>query len=490
MPLVSFDGTLNDIFLQAFAGGRRKESLVVLSYRDLKNDFKRPFLGTEDLALDQRVRYNQPQFGPGGQYPSIIPVVQSSGTGKTRTVMQLSKHRLGMLVSVRPALTSYSQETVLFDHQIPPGEAIVGAELNSETDSFRTDLYFTETRRIAIWLIALATEILKFYREEYAEFRHLYLKRNDEESSAEMDETIWAEFKAYVGELLKHRSCGTLPVVSPNRHSKEAAFSTPREYLLKDVAASAAHMRDLPRYSFDEFKKAGGKYRWQDLDWTISYFTKDVEAAFNNLVDFLGEKDEYFHLAIDRSTNMRQNLYIFLELWPRLRQTVLFVLDKDANAIFTYNNETCFPSPRFCSSDPDPRLHPNQRLPRSHDSLPQNLALRAEATRYTEIVRGEGKPITHKELRGWLPKMGRPMLNGEMCRNIGASRHFAADGFNMLLDEIAGQRGADPKYRIYTSWDTLDLTIALLGHRMPLVMDRIYRKQPRAQTQSLGNCPR
>jgi len=155
---VSLAGSINDIFERVFSQALQ-DQLIVSHQPHVEYDFKRPYLGSGAADLDAHVRgLTVDSTGEESPfYAWIVPVLQSSGTGKTRTVIQLSRIRLGILVCVRPLAR---QPTLM-----PPRDDIVA---NILVDTANT--VFEDTRIIATWLIALAQKLLAFYQEDYENF--------------------------------------------------------------------------------------------------------------------------------------------------------------------------------------------------------------------------------------------------------------------------------------------------------------------------------
>lgn len=140
---VSLDGTINDILQRAY-GIAEQEVIILPSPQELEADFKKPFLGVGATALDKDVlqKLRKVQSDEKPYYACVIPVLQSSGSGKTRTVMQLSQSRLGMLVCVRPKSGPLDAPT-----SIPPRDDDVADLLLAPTGNI-----FEETRILATWL--------------------------------------------------------------------------------------------------------------------------------------------------------------------------------------------------------------------------------------------------------------------------------------------------------------------------------------------------
>lgn len=161
---IPLDGTLNQIFERA-CGVPERDPLPVVDPDSIARDFSRPYMGGGADTLDKWVLYYKEQVDNSETsarhfYANVIPILQSSGSGKTRTVMELSRRRLGMLVCVRPKVAL--RDGIPLSTSIPPRDDIVADHLLAPTEGF-----FHSTRIIATWLIALARELAKFYRKGY-----------------------------------------------------------------------------------------------------------------------------------------------------------------------------------------------------------------------------------------------------------------------------------------------------------------------------------
>ena len=259
----------------------------------------------------------------------------SSGTGKTRTVIQLSYIRSGLLVCVR---RSYRQTT-----SIPPRDDDVADILLAHANRV-----FGKTCIVATWLIALARELLLFYQKDYANFCNGI--------GGFANATVWSRWKQEEAELLKPRSAGTSHISSPPRPFATADSLTPREQPLRDVARTARGLSTADRYSYATHCSACRDLNIYPDEATspAAFFKEDLSDAFQKLTTFVGGLPEYFHLAIDSCGIMQDRLQILRQLWSHTAGVVLFLLDNDAKiARFYDRHELDHPAkPGSASGDP------------------------------------------------------------------------------------------------------------------------------------------
>lgn len=441
---IPLDGTLNQIFERA-CGVPERDPLPVVDPDIIARDFSRPYMGGGADTLDEWVLYYKEQVDNSETsarhfYANVIPILQSSGSGKTRTVMELSRSRLGMLVCVRPKVAL--RDGILLSTSIPPRDDIVADDLLAPTEGF-----FHPTRIIATWLIALARELAEFYREDFTEF----CKQNHTDSAAaKRDPKLWAVYKSRVAELLKPESVRLSPVSSPNLESEEGSSPPSRHRLLENVTRTAVKLRKQSCYSMDEYHKKTGDKKGLDASLAAGFFQKDLDAAFQRITDFIGDTGDYFHLAIDECGSLGERLHILRRLWSYTHGVFLFFLDTNTEIALTYNDGPVLSSARPTSV--------NKKLMEPFLALPQNLALRADEEIYAKILSGQGDRVTHRDLLSWLPKMGRPLLNDTPYREI------TETSMDLLITKILKTTSRE-------QWHTSCVqTIALTSQRMPLTL--------------------
>lgn len=237
---ISLEGTLNDMFERAAT-----PLAVVLPTADIiATDFKRPFLGSGDVSLDTHVKYVKEEGITLYNCANVIPIVQSTGSGKSRTVMQLARSRLGMLVCIRDE--DYFKPAHL--KSVPPQDRGVMSDL-----TYGSDDIFSQTQFIATWLIALAKELLEYYQEAETVYRSYLTGTKIEETGYDVTRTPenWKAFKTVVSEHLKSQSISTLYDCPASYRGWTPATS--RIELLEKVRATTASLRADPQFSEEAY---------------------------------------------------------------------------------------------------------------------------------------------------------------------------------------------------------------------------------------------
>ena len=493
---VQVDVKLDDI-LRAALGSDPEPKGTAASLEDaeaLREDFQKPFLGSADQMLRLHVERH---MGKGGNramvYANVIPILQSSGFGKSKTVTQLSATNLGLFVCVRAAtLNRVSQ---------PPADSSVLPFLQEDLSSRGHLTVFRKTRIVAVWLIAMAEEMASFYTKEWKKFQE---EHGDDR----------AAFITHVGDVLSPSqaplSRGSTP---PRRKTSTSSSVNHRDRVLNAIAEKATALRKESRYStaaydrrrrkrdsgrkrkaddstssasFDikedpgmtsddtEYVKArpapsnvsGGLADEAQLDpeelsrysATAEFFQTDLHKAFAHLESCLpeeprgsdSERKYFFHLAIDECGKMASRLAVIRRLWSLIgvSRCFLFLLDTNTQISLTYGQESVDSSLRLKTGE-KALLPPFTRLP-------QDLALRQDISSYLQMVNGD-TIVSHNDVSAWLPKMGRPLLNDKwLLRSLAGKPNLA---------KLSGKLLSDP---VVEPFSKIQPSIALALHRMSL----------------------
>jgi len=260
-----------------------------------------------------------------------------------------------------------------------------------------------------------------------------------------------------VGELLEPRPAGTSPGSSPPRRYGKATSLAPREQLLQDVAHLAKALCADSKYSLEEHLRSYDGHP-DDASNAAAFFGEDLRDAFQKIATFIGGPSEYFHLAIDECSAMGNRLHILRRLWSHTTGVVLFLLDTNTQLALSYDTSRLPSSARVESG--------NKQLKEPFIALPRNLALDRDVTRYVEILRGDGNPVTHQELLTWLSKMGRPLLDDTPYQAIHEDTTITK-----LQIKLLGRRSNSLGQNMEKKpWGDCQETMALLAQRMPLTL--------------------
>jgi hypothetical protein len=499
------DVKLDDIF-RAALGPDPKPKVAAAPPEDaqaLREDFQKPFLGHADEMLRLHV---ESQMNQGGNrelvYANVIPILQSSGSGKSKTVTQLSAKNLGLFVCVRAEGFGVVSQ--------PPADRSVLQFLQEDPSSGGYLTYFRKTRIVAVWLLAMAEVMASFYEAEWQKY-----KQEHDSSREQEHDSNYGAFIAHVGDLLSPSAAPLSRGSTPPRKGSTPFSVNHRDRVLNAIAEKATALRKDRRYSTAQYKRrhrsreTGRKRKaddntlntthdmGEDLDPTsddteygkarpgpsnadggiaygaqlgpdelsqysaaAEFFGNDLRTAFARLESRLppegkgsdGARRHFFHLAIDECGKMASRLAVIRRLWSLIgvSRCFLFLLDTNTQISLTYSQE---------SVDSTFRMNTREKalLP-PFTKFPYDLALRQDLSSYLEMVDGR-TGATHADVSAWLRKMGRPLLNDYWLLDSLTGEPHLEKLSNKLLPHFP----EEPFNEIQTS-------IALALHRMSLIL--------------------
>ena len=131
IPPSSLEEVLEQALSQQIERNRRSQ--LGLHKSVLVEDFKRPFEGNSAIRLHERLRTLSEEDEK--LYATVLPLIQSSGVGKSRTVVELSKYAPGIMFCIRttPASNSLSlptQDAPIFQFLSQSIPAVTNGEIN------------------------------------------------------------------------------------------------------------------------------------------------------------------------------------------------------------------------------------------------------------------------------------------------------------------------------------------------------------------------
>lgn len=188
------DRVLEEMFRKHYRRPKRPPMLPPMKQGNVASDFQREFSGQGARYLQRHLQLVGATYDADYHYARVVPVIQSSGAGKSKTVVELAKLELGFFVCVRD----------------PPGEQVVSEPprdeevipwlRTAESDGEGKSKYKT----LAIWLESLAIELVSFYRRQWQ-----CLFKETWPAYQQQDSLRWQEFKIRMAELLKPAPSGS-----------------------------------------------------------------------------------------------------------------------------------------------------------------------------------------------------------------------------------------------------------------------------------------
>jgi hypothetical protein len=389
-------------------------------------DFKKEYIGTAVDSLHQLLRHaiqkNQTQKK---YYAPVMAIVQSSGTGKSRTAVELTKHVLGLYVCVRP-----------------PGSGNINSAPPQDISVYRylkPEYYETPEESalaVAFWLKAYCVE-----------FRRYCLAKREKAGT----QLSHKEFVRLVSSSLME---GLLPDV--DRGIRDGT-SFERTRLLDAISSKATEFAE----AFRNTDPASPPVIFETL------LVNMVKPDFRLLEEIVGQ-DDFIFLAFDEAISLGpQRLTALRRLLNHLKLKKFWVLVLDTNNRVSEIAVRAAVEPSLRLLNRDLYLAP------LFVALPHDLFLSTEqgATRYNKILSGEIS-VTHRELIALLPKMGRPLWDDSSLKNEDMEQ-FAIAGVSMraIYEKLIGG-----SMDIAQKEMTDARTIATICQRVPLQLIGVQGK--------------
>jgi hypothetical protein len=247
-------------------------------------DFQDEFVGGVVDDLDDHLTEQRPYI-----HVPVFAILQSSGTGKTRAVMQLCQKRLGLYTCIRhnPIMASGnstsadlrksapSQDQEVYEHLVPEGVRT----RHRHRDADDNDEGFENTGQALIavtsWLWAFATEFAGFIKEQNPELDDCWASFVQRTSAVLMND-ITPGFRLVPG------SAGTKPLTKGRSR---------RDTLLLRIRQSAVEQAIV----LEKLRRSTG----EELNRALAESLREPFEALQDLI-----KDEYCFLAIDEAISM------------------------------------------------------------------------------------------------------------------------------------------------------------------------------------------
>jgi hypothetical protein len=442
---VSTLGCLNDIFIRAAATEESLASSRSLSPPEdiVRQDFGRQFIGTgaDDLRahinLQRQNTENNKSF-----YSNVVPVLQSSGAGKTRTVVQLSQKELGLLICVRSQPSN--PETVVSE---PPRDQETARWLQGQSGKSGGSSIFEQNRTLAVWLIAMAEVIGTFYRDQWTQS----IKRNHGET--------WPLFVERVGQLLAP-STAIISSAWTSAQSMEVDGQSiaSRADLLSAINRRAQEMTaQFPVEAYQAKQGSRTANDGQEESRCVHFFEESLKVAFSAVSSFVathGGDEAFFHFAIDECGQLGRRLSRFRRIWQVLPSNCWMLwMDTNTDIPLTYGSITGASSARLASQE--------LTLMRPFVALPQDIELMHNFVEFREIVLGNRK-VTFASTLNWLPRMGRPLLSDS---HVMQSAEVVESNSVIVLTNLAKKICLTLQ-----PFEDCRATIALIAQRFPITL--------------------
>jgi hypothetical protein len=352
-------------------------------------DFRRQYVGSGSHMLRDHVHSIAATYHETKAYARVLPILQSSGSGKTRCTVELGKLELGLLVCIRGARFADGQGAV----SAPPRDESVCEWLQSDTDNKHPE------QRMAAWLAATAYEIRQLCTS--------YLELDTEIAVPGEKPDRWNVLIAKIAEALAPvDSQGQVRSARSSLLQKIAATS---EVILNELVTLIGQAETL--HSSTSVTSNTAQTKIPTLSertcliraQRVAQEFKDLEALFPD------DSKAFFHLAIDECSQLGENVHRLRRMWSDVSQKTkrswILLLDtkfsiSGISGVVAYN-----------SSD---RFLDGYTLPEPFMLLPLDVELADDSDtrdRYLKVINGQDHIYTHHTVLEFLRKMGRPLLN-------------------------------------------------------------------------------
>lgn len=374
----------------------------------LWDDFKRPFLGSGATDLQAHIKKQSclARIDPKG-YPAVCPVLQSSGTGKTRTVLQLGEIEPGLLVCVRDVGDPRRLSSC------PRRDEAACRWLKTEKD-----LRILSHKKITVWLIALAEELTTFYRHEL---------------EGVSGSKSWSQLKV---SLAKGLAPSGPPPRPPHDNAPEETLLSwrmnkiqrkERREMFDRIAERAAELLEEAPFSGPFSEDLSN----QDIVSRLAPRLREAFHSFQEVLDPYWDDEAFFHLAIDSCGALEDDVYTLRRIWTALEMPRFWLLlvdmktwiletgARDTSCKFCRSIVTAKPLTRGVIVHSDRDRIDISRKPGSPRTtpfyvMPHDVGLTGNDT-YQRVLRGEAV-LSHSQLVALLPLMGRPLLGDSLLQ--------------------------------------------------------------------------
>jgi hypothetical protein len=401
-------------------------------------------------------------------YAPVVALLQSSGSGKTRTAIQLSTLQVGLYVCVRPP-PSLGHTTSAPPQDVSAYNGLVPANPNGDRNELDALI------AVGSWLCAFAISFFELLQKHY---------------SRQPPAPSWDEFVRNIAATLYNDivpgfrvegaagfrlspTAARIRALAEGSTSPNKSHLSIREKLLQDI-------HDLAESKRREFAKYAQDYRVRrgdDAQAPEKHIYAELKEALQKLQDMIPNEQDiipnenYCYLAIDEAASLGPKRLVALRrclsyhVFPKFRILLLDTSNKVADltgmevgndvlpSSFRLGNETLYLAPPFTTLPHDVKLWKDP----------------PQAEKYGAILTGTVKTTTtFKDIYDLLPLMGRPMLNDEYWCDRGRLNKRGAESLYAKLVASSASTTESSNTDEHNRTDTVSRTIAGASQRLPL----------------------
>ncbi|KAH8089366.1 hypothetical protein HD553DRAFT_339577 [Filobasidium floriforme] len=412
----------------------------------LEEDFSRPYVGSADQILHGVLS----AFSANKEsYAAVFPILQSSGVGKTRTVVKLTDHAPGILLCIRePEAPNWfsslpEQDKPIYEFLKLPYPTTPKALAKKRESRW---IEWSKHLRFASLLAATVRLFRERFNETVKTLKISAAKPNNYEWSR-IVERLRSEFTD--GIVAGYRSPTSTSHTNPkldessNMSETSKVASPSRSSLIRSIAMLA-----------QEFEAGSGKFGYIEPPAEVyfnageAHFRISVMRALAPLVASIEENLEatsasepfrYFHVALDEFDGFSDLLTPASRVMSLLTDSPLRLLLIGMNTKLAHvTRPTVVPS-SF-------RMTTGEKRPcQPHLVISHDIQLIQEDTyqHYRAFLQGE-KQLTHSEMLDLIRYMGRPLWNGKVYQaGQGDDSSVAGIGLSHVVRKMGCKPEAD-----------------------------------------------
>jgi hypothetical protein len=416
----------------------------------LEEDFSRPYVGSADQILDGVLS----AFSKSkASYAAVFPILQSSGVGKTRTVVKLADHAPGILLCIRePEASNWfsslpEQDKPIYEFLKLPYPTMPTALDKTSRKEKRASRWIEWSKHLRFASLLAAT--VRLFQERFNEtvktLKISAFKPNNYQWSR-IVERLRSEFTD--GIVAGYRSPTSTSHTNPKLDESSNMSETPkvaspsRASLIKSIAMLA-----------QEFEAGSGKFGYIEPPAEVyfnageAHFRISVMRALAPLVMSIKENLEatsacepfrYFHVALDEFDSFSDLLTPAIRVMSLLTDSPLRLLLIGMNTKLAHVTRSTVVPSSF-------RMTTGERRPcQPHLVISHDIQLIQEDTykHYRAFLQGE-KQLTHSEMLDLIRYMGRPLWNGKVYQAGQGDSSVAGIGLSHVVRKMGCKPEAD-----------------------------------------------
>lgn len=422
----------------------------------VESDFNKAYIGSAHQTLHETLsRFDS----NGGDYAAVFPILQSSGVGKSRTVVKLADHAPGILLCVRPP--SRPNQTDSMPGQDKPIYEFLTSEAPSVhsiildyTAQRATQFPDRDTAHWIEWIhhlrvAALLTATVTVFRDRLHQAVEMLQTVQDPVTWNGIVEVLRSDFtneivRGYrVPSPVQSSSWNNTSETVEASHGESSPQTSPsiRRSLIKQIAELAErsmveneHLQPPPEHFLqdDSAFRYSVMQKLQPLLNDIERFGADIAA-----LPVEGPASRYFFIALDEFATVSHLLTPARRVMSALTATPLRLLLLDTNNelasvmgpdVIRASNRTSLGEKSLCEP----------HIVISHDI---QLHGREQRGLYYRFLKGE-ETLTHEQCRHFIRYMGRPLWSDDVYR-VGATGTFAGINYRAVLRKMGCESGKE-----------------------------------------------